>query len=115
MEPADTPQNVAIVGGGPGGMEAARIATLRGHQATIFERTGELGGAILLCCVGNDHDADLGGCWEYIKHYAEANKKQPIDAAMIVLNRVCKAVALVLEAAEELGNVDATPESMVAA
>ena len=44
-------QRVAIVGGGPGGMEAARIATLRGHEVTIFERTGELGGAILCCCV----------------------------------------------------------------
>jgi thioredoxin reductase len=41
---------VAIVGGGPGGMETARIAALRGHQPTIFERTGELGGAILCCC-----------------------------------------------------------------
>ena len=29
---------VAIVGGGPGGMEAARIATLRGHKVTIFEK-----------------------------------------------------------------------------
>ena len=42
--------SVAIVGGGPGGMEAARIATLRGHQVTLFEKTGELGGAILYCC-----------------------------------------------------------------
>jgi NADPH-dependent glutamate synthase beta subunit-like oxidoreductase len=31
-------------------MEAARIATLRGHKVTIFEKTGELGGAILSCC-----------------------------------------------------------------
>ncbi|MCX7730727.1 MAG: FAD-dependent oxidoreductase, partial [Candidatus Caldatribacterium sp.] len=41
---------VAVVGGGPGGLEAARIATLRGHEVTVFEKTGELGGAILLCC-----------------------------------------------------------------
>ncbi|MGQ9621841.1 MAG: oxidoreductase [Candidatus Caldatribacteriaceae bacterium] len=41
---------VAIVGGGPGGLEAARIATLRGHEVTVFEKTGELGGAILYCC-----------------------------------------------------------------
>ena len=50
LEPAQTRYNVAIVGGGPGGMETARIAKLRGHQATIFEATGELGGAILYCC-----------------------------------------------------------------
>jgi 2,4-dienoyl-CoA reductase-like NADH-dependent reductase (Old Yellow Enzyme family)/thioredoxin reductase len=50
LKPARRKCRVAIVGGGPGGMEAARIATLRGHQVTIFERTGELGGAILYCC-----------------------------------------------------------------
>jgi NADPH-dependent glutamate synthase beta subunit-like oxidoreductase len=32
-------------------MEAARIAAMRGHAVTIFERGGELGGAILCCCV----------------------------------------------------------------
>lgn len=51
LKPAPTPMNVAVVGGGPAGMEAARIATVRGHKVTIFEKTGELGGAILGCCV----------------------------------------------------------------
>ncbi len=32
-------------------MEAARIATVRGHKVTIFEKSGELGGAILGCCM----------------------------------------------------------------
>ncbi len=50
LQPAQKKLNVAVVGGGPAGMEAARIATLRGHQATIFEKSGELGGAILYCC-----------------------------------------------------------------
>jgi len=50
LQPAERAYNVAVVGGGPGGMETARIATLRGHKATIFEKTGELGGAILNCC-----------------------------------------------------------------
>lgn len=48
---APSKRRVAIVGGGPGGMETARIATLRGHEAILFERSGELGGAILCCCV----------------------------------------------------------------
>jgi len=50
LTPSETVRQVAVVGGGPGGMEAARIATLRGHRVTIFEKTGELGGAILYCC-----------------------------------------------------------------
>ena len=47
---------VAIVGGGPAGMEAARWAILRGHKPTIFEKTDELGGAILGCCMVPDKD-----------------------------------------------------------
>ncbi len=50
LPPAAEPCKVAVVGAGPAGMEAARIAALRGHQVTIFEKTGELGGAMLYCC-----------------------------------------------------------------
>ena len=48
--PAESKLKVAVVGGGPAGLEAARIATLRGHKVTVFEKTGEVGGAILYCC-----------------------------------------------------------------
>ncbi len=51
LKATDKPLNVAIVGGGPAGMEAARIAAVRGHKVTLFEKTGELGGAILGCCM----------------------------------------------------------------
>jgi len=50
IKPAKKSCKVAVVGGGPAGMEAARICTLRGHKVTVFERTGELGGAMLYCC-----------------------------------------------------------------
>ncbi|MCF7939668.1 MAG: FAD-dependent oxidoreductase [Spirochaetales bacterium] len=51
LEVDDNTVDIAIVGGGPAGMEAARFATTRGHNATIFEKSGELGGAILGCCL----------------------------------------------------------------
>ena len=51
IQPAARKLNVAVVGGGPGGMEAARIASLRGHTVTLFEKSGELGGALLYCCM----------------------------------------------------------------
>ncbi|UCD83998.1 MAG: FAD-dependent oxidoreductase [Deltaproteobacteria bacterium] len=40
-------KKVIIAGGGPAGMEAARVATLRGHDVTIFEKEGYLGGQLL--------------------------------------------------------------------
>ena len=40
------PKKVAVVGGGPGGMEAARVAALQGHQVTLYEKSGALGGQI---------------------------------------------------------------------
>lgn len=51
LEPARTSIKVAIVGGGIAGMEAARIATLRGHKVTIFEKENELGGILKTCCM----------------------------------------------------------------
>jgi 2,4-dienoyl-CoA reductase-like NADH-dependent reductase (Old Yellow Enzyme family)/thioredoxin reductase len=51
VKKAEHPIRIAIIGGGPAGMEAARLATIRGHEAVIYEKTGELGGAILGCCM----------------------------------------------------------------
>ena len=51
MKRTEKPIRVAIVGGGPAGMEAARVATERGHPVTLFEKAGELGGALLFCCL----------------------------------------------------------------
>ncbi|MBN2467809.1 MAG: FAD-dependent oxidoreductase, partial [Deltaproteobacteria bacterium] len=45
ITPAKEVKKVAVVGGGPGGMEAARVAALKGHQVTLFEKR-ELGGRL---------------------------------------------------------------------
>ncbi len=45
--PATTPRKVHIIGGGIGGMEAARVLKLRGHEPVIHEKSGELGGAFI--------------------------------------------------------------------
>ena len=47
VRPAKHPKKVAVIGGGIGGMEAARILTLRGHKVTLYEKSGELGGIFI--------------------------------------------------------------------
>src|SRR5262249_7136329 len=48
LGPAPAPRRVGVVGGGPGGREAARVAALRGHAVTLFERAHDLGGLVRL-------------------------------------------------------------------
>ncbi|MEQ8842756.1 MAG: FAD-dependent oxidoreductase [Acidimicrobiales bacterium] len=43
---ATTSKRVVVIGGGPAGMEAARIASSRGHEVTLFEASDHLGGAL---------------------------------------------------------------------
>ncbi|NLV37407.1 MAG: FAD-dependent oxidoreductase [Clostridiaceae bacterium] len=46
LKKTDKPRKVAVIGGGPGGMEAARVAALQGHQVTLYEKKDVLGGQI---------------------------------------------------------------------
>jgi len=45
-EPADPPRHIVVIGGGPAGMEAARVAAARGHRVTLLEAAASLGGAM---------------------------------------------------------------------
>jgi len=44
---AERAKRVVVVGAGPGGMEAARVAALRGHEVLLLEKAGQLGGALV--------------------------------------------------------------------
>jgi 2,4-dienoyl-CoA reductase-like NADH-dependent reductase (Old Yellow Enzyme family)/thioredoxin reductase len=48
IAPAETPKRVTVVGAGPGGLEAARVAATRGHSVTVLEAANQPGGQIRL-------------------------------------------------------------------
>lgn len=51
IQPAAQKKKIAVLGGGPAGLEAARVVALRGHDVTLFEKTTSLGGQLNIACV----------------------------------------------------------------
>jgi 2,4-dienoyl-CoA reductase-like NADH-dependent reductase (Old Yellow Enzyme family)/thioredoxin reductase len=49
--PAKKPKRILVIGGGPAGMEAARVAALRGHQVVLYERRSRLGGQLIQAAI----------------------------------------------------------------
>ncbi len=66
-----TPRHVLVVGGGPGGLEVARVAAERGHRVTLVERQSELGGQFRLAA-GQPERGEIGGL---ISWYAQQLEK----------------------------------------
>ena len=61
IKPAKKSKNIAVIGGGIGGMEAALVLAKRGHKVTIYEKSGELGGVFIAAAAPSfkEKDRDL--------------------------------------------------------
>ncbi len=67
MAPATKKKRVLVVGGGPGGMNAAIVAAERGHTVTLWEKSNKLGG-ILNLAIAPPHKDELKNLIEYLPH-----------------------------------------------
>jgi 2,4-dienoyl-CoA reductase-like NADH-dependent reductase (Old Yellow Enzyme family)/thioredoxin reductase len=66
LHPATRAKQVCVIGGGPAGMEAARVLALRGHRVTLIEKENELGGLLRYAAVP-DFKSELRSFLEYLK------------------------------------------------
>jgi len=73
IEPAKKTKNIAVIGGGVGGMETARVAALRGHKVTIYEKSDKLGGIFIAAAAPEFKENDK----ELIKWYIHQCEKNP--------------------------------------
>lgn len=69
IQPTAEPKKVMIIGGGPGGMEAARVAALRGHDVKLYEKERRLGGLLpLAVMVKGTETEDILGYVDYLRN-----------------------------------------------
>jgi 2,4-dienoyl-CoA reductase-like NADH-dependent reductase (Old Yellow Enzyme family)/NADPH-dependent 2,4-dienoyl-CoA reductase/sulfur reductase-like enzyme len=59
IEPAQTPKQVVVIGGGPGGMESARRLSLKGHKVTLLEQSDRLGGTLQFASIAYEPNERL--------------------------------------------------------
>ncbi len=83
-----------------------RLHGLTGGQHMDQEVIAQFGGSILLQCLGLDVESDPGDCWRYIQSYVKGTKKSTVSACTKLLNRTCKAVANVLEQAQNIQEME---------
>ena len=116
IHPANKKKKIAVIGGGVGGIEVARIATLRGHEVTIYEKTDKLGGVFIQAAAPSFKEKDKQLLTWYRRQIEKLNIKveynteikdiSKLDADEIIIATGSKAKQLPIE------NIDKTIEAI---
>ena len=80
MAPLATKKKVVVVGAGPSGMQAARVAAARGHDVTLYEKGGYLGGAVALA--GMVKGFEIEDLRDFLRFYRTQIKKLGVDVKL---------------------------------
>lgn len=114
IKPAKKIKKVAVIGGGVGGMETARVLALRGHKVTLYEKTDKLGGVFIAAASPSFKSADKRLIEWYrrqiaslpieVKLNTEIKDVNMIDADEIVVATGSEANTIKLEGAERCVN-----------
>lgn len=86
--PAKTPRKVMVIGGGPSGMEAARIAAQRGHKVTLYEKDKDLGGTMNLTAWIKGPHEKIADHKAYLIRQMELNNVTVVKGKTVDLNLV---------------------------
>ena len=110
LEPAKKQKNIAIIGGGIGGMEAAIVCAKRGHKVTLYEKTDKLGGVFIAAAAPSFKEKDRALIAWYIRELSkypievkmntEITDVKSLDADEVIVATGAKAKRLPIEGAE---------------
>lgn len=102
--PTKKVKNVAVIGGGIGGMESARVLALRGHKVTIYEKTDRLGGVFIAASAPDFKERD--------KALIEWYKKEMHDLGITIRFNTTITDVESLDADEVIVATGATPRKL---
>lgn len=108
LQPAEKVKKIMVIGGGPAGMEAAHIAASRGHEVTLYEKNGTLGGQVAFASMVKGPHENLDDLIAYLAKQVELAGVNvvlgtEVDAALVSTEAPDAVILAVGGIREELG------------
>jgi len=80
IKPAKQKKKVLVIGGGPAGLETARVSAIRGHEVILFEKDHRLGGSVLMAGVLKGYDGE--DLISFVRYFKIQLKKLGVDTRL---------------------------------